>query len=195
MSLVEQKKDCFLVQPVASVGCLPNGADSRRGDYQLAATRQSNMAEQYGRAIWQCDMAIWEDRDMYDIDEGLRKRRPAHSLPGEFYHDTEIYRSDLSRIWYRQWIFVAHTAEVSAPGDYLTVSIGEYRILVIRDNKGEVGVLHNVCRHRGSIICTEASGSVKQRLTCPYHQWSYSLDGTFARGRSTPEDLILLHTG
>jgi glycine betaine catabolism A len=125
---------------------------------------------------------------MYNIDEGLRKRRPAHSLPGAFYHDPEIYRSDLSRIWYRQWVFVAHTAEVSAPGDYLTVSIGDYRLVVIRDNHGEVGVLHNVCRHRGSIICIEASGSVKQRLVCPYHQWSYALDGTFARGRSTPED-------
>jgi phenylpropionate dioxygenase-like ring-hydroxylating dioxygenase large terminal subunit len=125
---------------------------------------------------------------MDDIDEGLRQRRPAHSLPGDFYHDPEIYQADLSRIWYRQWVFAAHTAEVSLPGDYLTVSIGSYRIIVIRDNSGEVGVLHNVCRHRGSIICTEASGSVKQRLTCPYHQWSYALDGTFARGRSTPED-------
>jgi glycine betaine catabolism A len=136
------------------------------------------------------DRTHWvaDDDGMIDVDDELRRRRPAHTLPGGFYHDPHVYRADLDRVWYRQWIFVAHAVEIPVSGSYVTVEICDHRIVVIRDERGEVGALHNVCRHRGSTICTESSGTLKLRLVCPYHQWSYGLDGSLATHRGSGDD-------
>lgn len=125
---------------------------------------------------------------MLDVAAELRVRRPGHTLPGAFYHDAQIHRADLARIWYREWIFVAHAADVPEPGSYVTVAVGDHRIVVIRDEHGVVGALHNVCRHRGSTICTDARGTARRRLVCPYHQWSYALDGALAHARAVGDD-------
>ncbi len=125
----------------------------------------------------------------------LANRLPAHSLPREFYTDALFYQLDLEQIWYREWLFVGHDVEVAEPGDYITVTIGDYNLIIIRGVDRRIRALHNVCRHRGSVLCEQASGSVRRRIVCPYHQWSYELDGRLARARMTEPDFDPLGHG
>ena len=118
----------------------------------------------------------------------LAKCRPGWSLPREFYFDEEIYRLDLERVWRRGWIFVGHACEVRKAGDYLTLAVDSDSIIVIRSNDGMVRAFHNVCRHRGSLICHEERGHAG-RLVCPYHQWTYGNDGKLLACRGMPDDL------
>src|SRR5258708_5340605 len=95
--------------------------------------------------------------------------RPGWSLPPEFYFDEEIYRLDLEGIWRRGWLFVGHSCEIPEAGSYLTLALDADSMIVIRSNDGVVRAFHNVCRHRGSLICREENGHAA-RLVCPYHQ-------------------------
>jgi Rieske 2Fe-2S family protein len=113
----------------------------------------------------------------------MQSRKPSHPLPGAFYVDPDIYEADLDCIFYREWVFAGHTFELEKPGSYMTLQIGRYPIIVIRGRNGEIYALHNVCRHRGSLVCTQENGRAS-RLVCPYHQWSYDLDGRLLFARS-----------
>ncbi|WP_372426465.1 aromatic ring-hydroxylating oxygenase subunit alpha [Salinarimonas chemoclinalis] len=111
------------------------------------------------------------------IEELLARRRPGHSLEAPFYTAPEIFERDLALIFGRHWIFVAVEGEVAEPGDYVTVEIGTASIIVVRDDDGNLAAFHNVCRHRGARILSEPAGVVG-KIVCPYHQWTYDLDGT-----------------
>ena len=113
-----------------------------------------------------------------DVERLLRERRVGHTLPGPCYVDPDVHRLDLERIWYREWIFVAHAADVPEPGSYVTVAVGDHRIVIVRGGDDRIRAMHNVCRHRGSLVCTETAGTARRRLVCPYHQWSYGRDGS-----------------
>jgi nitrite reductase/ring-hydroxylating ferredoxin subunit len=112
----------------------------------------------------------------------IAKRRPGWSLPQEFHNDDDVYRADLDRIWRRGWLFAGHACEISRAGDYFLVQLEVDSIIVIRGDDGVIHALYNVCRHRGSIVCTEPCGHVV-KLVCPYHQWTYNLDGRLAAWR------------
>src|SRR5215510_12701722 len=114
--------------------------------------------------------------------------RPGCSLPREFYSDEAIYRCDVDAIWRHGWIFAGHSCEIPKRGDYFTLQVDTDPIIVMRGDDGTAHALHNVCRHRGSIICTEPAGHVT-RLVCPYHQWTYDLDGRLLACRGMQEDL------
>jgi len=112
----------------------------------------------------------------------IRSRRDGFSLPQPFYNSPDFFRLDLELIWGRDWLFVGHDCEVPNPGTFFTLQIGDYPVVVVRDLEGNIRAFHNTCRHRGSRVCTTEKGAAV-RLVCPYHQWSYSLDGRllFAR--------------
>jgi len=112
----------------------------------------------------------------------LHRRRPATALERDFYLSAEDYRIDLDMIWYRDWLFVGHDCEIPNSGNFMTVQIGEYPILVVRDREGSLHAFHNSCRHRGSRICSAEHGT-SPRLVCPYHQWTYGLDGRLLAAR------------
>ncbi|MGO4834535.1 aromatic ring-hydroxylating dioxygenase subunit alpha, partial [Rhizobiaceae sp. 2RAB30] len=78
-------------------------------------------------------------------------------------------------IWYRDWLFVGHDCEISKPGNFFTVQVGDYPVVLVRDREGKIRAFHNSCRHRGSRVCTTQKG-LSARLVCPYHQWTYDLD-------------------
>jgi glycine betaine catabolism A len=118
----------------------------------------------------------------------LRERNPLTALERDFYCSPDDYQIDLDMIWYRDWLFVGHDCEVPHPGNYLTVQIGEYPVLVIRDRDGGLRAFHNTCRHRGSRICSAEHGTAP-RLVCPYHQWTYALDGRLLAARDMANDL------
>lgn len=110
----------------------------------------------------------------------IKQRQPRHALSRELYHDQDVYQQDLEQIWYKNWIFIGHTFELEEEGDYITAQIGDYPIMVIRDEDEDENpvyrAFHNACRHRGARMCKEEKGSVA-RITCPYHQWTYDLEG------------------
>ena len=108
----------------------------------------------------------------------LMARQPGgHSLLGPFYSDEDVYRIDVQRVWRTGWLFAGHSCEIPNAGDYFTFNVDSDSILVIRAANGEANAVHNVCRHRGSLICEAAAGHVN-KLVCPYHRWTYDLDGS-----------------
>jgi Rieske 2Fe-2S family protein len=117
---------------------------------------------------------------------------PGWSLPGKFYSDEQIYRADLEVIWRQGWLFAGHSCEIPEPGDYFTLNIDADSIVIARGDDGAIRGFHNVCRHRGSLVCTESKGRSK-RLVCPYHQWTYDLEGKLLACRGMPEDLNKAH--
>ena len=114
--------------------------------------------------------------------ELLLRQKSGLSLDRELYVAPETYALDLELIFYRDWLFVGHDCELTKPGSYLTVQVGDYPVVVIRSAEGEIRAFHNACRHRGSRLCSAEKGTVA-KLVCPYHQWTYELDGRllFAR--------------
>jgi len=103
-------------------------------------------------------------------------RLPGHGLPRDFYLNADLHSLELQRIWKTGWLFAGHACEIPSPGDYFTLSLDADPLLVIRGDDGTVRAFHNVCRHRGMILCQEPSGRAR-RVVCPYHQWSYSPAG------------------
>ncbi|HEX5461933.1 MAG TPA: aromatic ring-hydroxylating dioxygenase subunit alpha [Steroidobacteraceae bacterium] len=117
----------------------------------------------------------------------LHERMPGTGLAREFYTDAEIFALDLEQIFYRDWLFVAHSAELPEAGSYVTLQIGAYPVVLTRAADGVIRAFVNSCRHRGARVCPEAAGKAA-KLVCPYHQWTYHLDGRlFAARQMGPE--------
>lgn len=106
----------------------------------------------------------------------LQEVRP--SLPASWYYDPDHYGLELEQIWYRDWICVGHVDALERTGDYFTTKIGNQNIIVTRATNGDIRAWYNTCLHRGSVLCTEQSGRFRNgRIICPYHTWTYSIDG------------------
>ncbi len=110
----------------------------------------------------------------------LDARRPGHTLPQPFYTDPDLLRFDLDAVFGRSWIMVGFDCEIPRPGTYLATRIGDSPIVVVRDRDGALQGFHNACRHRGAQLCADGTGR-RSLLVCPYHQWSYGLDGRLVR--------------
>lgn len=122
-----------------------------------------------------------------DMLNRLERRRQGFSLEQPFYTDPDFFKVDMELIWYRDWLFVGHDCEIAKPGSYFTVQIGVYPIVVVRGQDGVIRALHNSCRHRGSRVCTAHKGTAA-KLVCPYHQWTYELDGSLLFARQMGDD-------
>jgi Rieske 2Fe-2S family protein len=104
--------------------------------------------------------------------------RTEPTLPSAWYYDPAQYARELEAIWYRDWICVGRQEDLARPGDYVLAEIGNERLILTRDTRGHPRVFHNTCRHRGSVLCTASRGHfANNRIVCPYHSWTYSLDG------------------
>lgn len=112
---------------------------------------------------------------------------PGRSLPQEYYTSEAIYRRDIEMYGRSQWLFVDHVSRLADAGDWFTYRFGNESIIIVRDDNDEINAFYNVCRHRGSVICTTDSGSNKL-LTCGYHAWSYDLRGELKQPRFMPAD-------
>ncbi|MGE0596233.1 MAG: aromatic ring-hydroxylating dioxygenase subunit alpha [Hyphomonadaceae bacterium] len=102
------------------------------------------------------------------------------SLPAWLYTDQRFFELEREKIFRQAWHIVGHLNDLPLPGDYLTLDILGERVVTVRGADGNVRSFHNVCRHRAGKIASEARGSCGQRLVCPYHAWSYTLEGAFA---------------
>ena len=118
----------------------------------------------------------------------LIARQPAaHSLQQAFYGDPDIFRRDLERVLMRHWICAGHESSLPKPGDFQLLEIAGESAIVVRGEDGRLRALVNVCRHRGSRVCWDASGQRKS-FTCPYHGWTYGLDGSLQAARHMPAE-------
>ena len=107
-------------------------------------------------------------------------RRPfeqASALPGEFYHSSQILRAELDRIFGGMWIAVGREEDIREPGSYFTREIGRESIVLLRGSGGDPKAFFNVCRHRGSKLLERCDGAKLKKIQCPYHAWTYDLDG------------------
>ena len=118
----------------------------------------------------------------------VASRREGYSLPGEFYSSEVVYRAEIEQIWRRGWLFAGHACEIPNPGDYFTFSVDADSLILIRGDDGAINALWNVCRHRGTQICSKPNGRAG-RLVCPYHQWTYARDGSLVSCRGMQENL------
>lgn len=107
----------------------------------------------------------------------LANRRQGFSLEQPFYNDQAFYDLDIKHVWYKSWLFAGVTADIPKLGDYFTMQVGDSSIVVVRDQDGSIHGMFNTCRHRGSKLCLKEKGN-SPKLVCPYHQWTYNLDGS-----------------
>lgn len=98
-------------------------------------------------------------------------------MNSRIYSDPAVFGMELERIWYRTWLLVGHESEIAKPGDFKTTYLGKKPVILCRDEKGQIQVLLNSCRHRGTMVCREKSGNTRV-FQCMYHAWAYSTDGT-----------------
>jgi PAH dioxygenase large subunit len=87
-----------------------------------------------------------------------------------------VYRQELTRVFERSWVFLAHETEIPEPGDYVVRTLGQAPVIVIRNTDGTVKATLNSCRHRGAKLCRSDAGNAR-RFVCPYHGWTYERDG------------------
>src|SRR5882762_1939603 len=97
-------------------------------------------------------------------------------INGRIYYDPAIFREELEKIWYREWVYVAHDSEVPEPGDYVTRQLGLQPVIVSRDDDGKVHLMLNRCMHRGNTVCQSERGNA-HAFRCAYHGWTYDSRG------------------
>jgi len=97
-------------------------------------------------------------------------------IHASLYTDPQVFDDEMERIFHRGWVFVGHASEIPRPGDYITRVVGTEPVIMVRAGDGEISVLVNRCRHRGTMVCPADRGHART-LTCPYHGWTYDLRG------------------
>ena len=113
--------------------------------------------------------------------------RVGYSFEQEFYTSEAVFKADMEQIISRKWLLAGHASRIPNKGDYFLFRVGAEQIIVIRENEGTIRAFFNVCRHRGSTICQAESGNAP-KLVCPYHAWTFGLNGKLLAARLMPED-------
>jgi len=107
------------------------------------------------------------------VNGGMKQK----TLPAKYYTDPRIFAREMERFYGRRWICAGRVEAIPHPGDYFLREIGGESLIVVRDSAGAVRAFYNVCRHRGTRLCANAEGRFNGRIQCPYHGWTYGLDG------------------
>jgi len=136
---------------------------------------------------------------MAEINELIAQHTKGCSLPQEFYRDPAIFKLDIERIHLQHWLCVGHVSRIPKRGDYFVFDVADESFIIVRDKNDELRAHANVCRHRGSHVCYEKQGNAKA-FVCPYHGWTYDLDGRLRFARlsgnefdKSPFGLVPLH--
>jgi len=97
-------------------------------------------------------------------------------LPKRIHNDPEVHELELERVFGEQWILVGHETELPEPGDYAKRYVGDSPFIFVRDEHGELRVLFDSCRHRGTTVVRAEQGNTTH-FRCPYHNWTYKNTG------------------
>lgn len=104
------------------------------------------------------------------------------TLPAALYRDSVLYERERREIFAREWLLFGRSDQLSKPGDFLTGTIIGYPIIIVRQADGGLKGFHNVCRHRAAMLTQDQAGSLQgDVIRCPYHSWTYGLDGCLLR--------------
>jgi Rieske 2Fe-2S family protein len=108
----------------------------------------------------------------------------ARTLDAAWYVDADVFAAERARIFERDWLCVGHESRIAAPGDYVVELVAGESLIVTRDETGMLHAFYNVCRHRGTRLCERDSGRLVGAIVCPYHAWTYALDGALVAARN-----------
>ena len=109
---------------------------------------------------------------------------PAHTLEGRYYTSPDVFKEEQGRIFSRSWICIGREQELPEVGSFMTADIAGESLIVVRDKSATLHAHFNVCRHRGTRICEAPSGKFTGAIVCPYHAWTYGLDGRLMTARN-----------
>lgn len=101
----------------------------------------------------------------------------AKTLPQRYFVLPEIFAQEQERIFSKQWVLVGHQSGIAQAGEYFISKVADESLIVVRDKRGEIRGFYNVCRHRGSRLVENRKGQLSAAIQCPYHAWTYGLDG------------------
>ena len=113
-----------------------------------------------------------------DVALALRPLETASMLPPAAFVDQDVFNWEMKHLFHDGWVCLGHISQVSEQGRFIRREIGPASVVVVGGEDGRPHAFLNVCRHRGARVIEEAGGQVKRRLQCPYHAWSYGLDGS-----------------
>ena len=116
------------------------------------------------------------------ISDLVERQVPGHTLDQMFYTDPAIFEHDMQRVVFEQWLVIDHESRIANRGDYFVVDIAGDEIIIVREDDNKINGFYNTCRHRGSKVCLSKEGN-KNSFVCPYHAWTYNLDGSLRVAR------------
>ena len=125
--------------------------------------------------------------DLAWVKAQFKERRVGHTLPQGLYTDRRALDFDMEAIYRQSWLMAGFECELPKPGSYLAMTVGTWPVLITRNRDGEIKAFHNSCRHRGSVLCQPGHGSAA-RMVCPYHRWTYDLDGALLAAGRMPDN-------
>ena len=102
---------------------------------------------------------------------------PQKTLPARYYTDPDIFARELETFFAQMWVCAGRSEQIPNLGDFFVCQIAGESVIVTREAGGSVRAYYNICRHRGTRICRDAEGTLPGRIQCPYHGWTYGLDG------------------
>ncbi|MAW52631.1 MAG: hypothetical protein CME01_07375 [Geminicoccus sp.] len=118
----------------------------------------------------------------------LTSHQSGHALAQGFYASAEVFERDMEAVVMQEWHFAGLANEIAEAGAYMVFELLKESVIIVRGKDGNIRALANVCRHRGSRVCLEHRGTVS-RFVCPYHAWTYDLDGGLLNARMMGKDL------
>jgi phenylpropionate dioxygenase-like ring-hydroxylating dioxygenase large terminal subunit len=124
-------------------------------------------------------MKLEHESGISSVGDVLHEMGPALDaglVPARIFNDPEIHRLELERVFSRAWCFIGHESEIPSPGDYCLRYIGQDPFIFVRDERGQVRVLFDGCRHRGTMVCRAEKGNASH-FRCSYHGWTYKNTG------------------
>ena len=101
----------------------------------------------------------------------------ARTLPAAYYTDATYFRRELERLFARMWVYAGRVEEVEKPGQFVVREVVGESVILTSNAAGQVNAFYNVCRHRGTRLCSEHAGNFPGSIQCPYHAWTYDLNG------------------
>jgi glycine betaine catabolism A len=127
--------------------------------------------------------------DLRRIQELFQSRRAGHTLPQPLYTEQSAFDFDIAAVYGESWLMVGLYCELPKSGSYMSMMVGKSPVVITRDKSGEIRAFHNSCRHRGSMICPVGNGTAP-KLVCPYHRWTYDLDGSLFAANRMADDFV-----
>lgn len=137
-------------------------------------------------------MTVWNEAATAPVSDDITTE--ANALPASYFTDPDVFEREKEAIFGRYWVYAGHANCIDSPGKYFTRTVGDRDLIVLRDHDGEIRAFDNVCAHRGSRLVPETpmtDPASAGRIRCPYHRWTFDLDGRLQRTPKSFEDARL----